>query len=117
MIKYKGYKVMPKEVEEILYEHPAVLEAGVVGIPDPNIGETIKAYVVLKPEYRDGKITEQDLIDWAKEKMAAYKYPRLVEILKTLPRTAVGKVFRRRLKEMEEEKQKKQGKVLKPIEE
>ncbi|MFX0027571.1 MAG: AMP-binding protein [Candidatus Hermodarchaeota archaeon] len=98
MIKYKGYKVMPREVEDKLYEHPAVLEVGVVPAPDPNIGETIKAYIVLKPEYKD-KITEQDIIDWAKDKMAGYKYPRNVEFLNVLPRTAVGKVFRRKLRE------------------
>ncbi|MHA1916053.1 MAG: AMP-binding protein [Promethearchaeota archaeon] len=98
MIKYKGYKVMPSEVEEKLYEHPAILEAGVVPAPDPNIGETIKAYVVLKPEYKD-KTTERDIIDWAKEKMAGYKYPRHVEFLNVLPRTAVGKIFRRKLRE------------------
>ena len=98
MIKYKGYKVMPREVEEKLYEHPAVLEAGVVPAPDPNIGETIKAYIVLKPEYRD-KVTEREIIDWSKEKMAAYKYPRIVEFLNVLPRTAVGKVFRRKLRD------------------
>ena len=101
MIKYKGYKVMPKEVEEKLYEHPAVLEVGVVSAPDPNIGETIKAYVVLKPEYKN-KITERDLIEWSKEKMAAYKYPRHIEFLNVLPRTTVGKVFRRKLRERNE---------------
>ena len=100
MIKYKGYKVMPREVEEKLYEHPAVLEAGVVPAPDPNIGETIKAYIVLKPEYRD-KVTEREIIDWSKEKMAAYKYPRIVEFLNVLPRTAVGKVFRRKLRDLD----------------
>jgi long-chain acyl-CoA synthetase len=103
MVKYKGYKVMPREVEEKLYEHPAILECGVVGIPDPNIGETIKAFCIIKKEY-EGKITEQEIIDWAKEKLAAYKYPRHVEFIKKLPRTAVGKVFRRKLREMEEKK-------------
>ncbi|MFX1476574.1 MAG: AMP-binding protein [Promethearchaeota archaeon] len=100
MIKYKGYKVMPREVEEKLYEHPAVLEVGVVPAPDPNIGETIKAYIVLKPEYKD-KITEREIIEWSKEKMAGYKYPRIVEFLNVLPRTAVGKVFRRKLRELD----------------
>jgi long-chain acyl-CoA synthetase len=114
MVKYKGYKVMPREVEEKLYEHPAILEAGVVGVPDPNIGETIKAFVVLKPEYT-GKITERDIIEWSKERLAAYKYPRKVEFIRMLPRTAVGKVFRRRLREMDEEKQKKQVQTVKPI--
>ncbi len=98
MIKYKGYKVMPKEVEEKLFEHPAVLEAGVVSAPDSIIGETIKAYITLKPEYK-GKISEQDIIEWAKEKMASYKYPRQVEFVTILPRTTVGKIFRRKLRE------------------
>jgi len=66
IIKYKGYKVMPKEIEEKLHEHPAVLEVGVVSAPDPNIGETIKAYIALKPDYQ-GKITEQEIIDWSKK--------------------------------------------------
>ncbi len=99
IIKYKGYKVMPREVEEKLYEHPAILEAGVVSAPDPNIGETIKAYVVLKPEYKDGKITERDILEWAKERLAGYKYPRKIEFLNVLPRTTVGKIFRRKLRE------------------
>jgi len=99
IIKYKGYKVMPREVEEKLYEHPAILEVGVVSAPDANIGETIKAYVVLKPEYKDGKITEREIIEWAKERLAAYKYPRQVEFINILPRTTVGKIFRRKLRE------------------
>ncbi len=101
MIKYKGYKVMPKEIEEKLYEHPAILEAGVVSAPDPTIGETIKAYIAIKPEYQ-GKITERDIIEWSKEKMASYKYPRLVEFVTVLPRTTVGKIFRRKLREKAE---------------
>ena len=99
IIKYKGYKVMPREVEEKLYEHPAILEVGVVSAPDENIGETIKAYVVLRPEYKEGKITEREIIDWAKERLAAYKYPRQIEFINILPRTAVGKIFRRKLRE------------------
>jgi long-chain acyl-CoA synthetase len=99
IIKYKGYKVMPYEVEEKLYEHPAIHEVGVVSAPDQNIGETIKAYVVLKPEYKDGKITKREIINWAKERLSAYKYPRQVEFINVLPRTAVGKIFRRKLRE------------------
>ena len=98
IIKYKGYKVMPREVEEKLFEHPAILEVGVVSAPDPNVGETIKAYVVLKPEYKD-KITERDIIEWSKEKLAGYKYPRQIEFINILPRTTVGKIFRRKLRE------------------
>lgn len=98
IIKYKGYKVMPKEVEEKLCEHPAILEVGVVSAPDPNIGETIKAYIALKPEYRE-KIFTHDIIEWSKGKMAAYKYPRQVEFVNILPRTSIGKIFRRKLRE------------------
>ncbi|MBY9019867.1 MAG: AMP-binding protein [Candidatus Lokiarchaeota archaeon] len=105
IIKYKGYKVMPREVEEKLFEHPAILEAGVVSAPDPNIGETIKAFVVLKPEYKNGNITEREIIDWAKERLAGYKYPRQVEFLNILPRTSVGKIFRRKLRERTVKKQ------------
>jgi long-chain acyl-CoA synthetase len=102
VIKYKGYKVMPEEVEQKLFEHPAVLEAAIVSAPNPNTGETIKAYIAIKPEYR-GKITEHDIIEWSKEKLAAYKYPRQVEFVNVLPRTAVGKIFRRKLRERAKE--------------
>ncbi len=102
MIKYKSYKVMPMEVEMKLMEHPAILEAGVVGVPDPNIGETIKAFVVLKEEYRDGSITDRDIIDWSKEKLAAYKYPRYVEFINSLPRTSLGKPDRIKLLKMQQ---------------
>ena len=95
---------MLKNVEEKLFEHPAIHEVGVMGIPDPNIGETIKAFVVLNKEFR-GKITEREIIEWAKERLAGYKYPRQVEFLKSLPRTTIGKIFRRKLREMELEKQ------------
>jgi long-chain acyl-CoA synthetase len=107
MVKYKGYKVMAREVEEKLVEHPAILEAGVVGAPDPNIGETVKAYVVIHEEYKD-KITKSEIIEWSKQKLAGYKYPRQVEFIAELPRTAVGKIFRRKLREMAVEKYKKE---------
>ncbi len=104
IIKYKGYKVMPKEVEEKLHEHPAVLEVGVVSAPDPNISETIKAYIALKPEYQ-GRVTEQEIIEWSKDKLAGYKYPRIIEFINVLPRTAVGKIFRRKLRERSEKEE------------
>ncbi len=100
MIKYKGHSVYPREIEDILYEHPAILECGVVGVPDPVKGEDILAHIVLKPEYR-GKVTEQEIINWAKENMAAYKYPRIVKIVRSLPKSAVGKVLRRVIREKE----------------
>ncbi len=98
IIKYKGYKVMPKEIEEKLCEHPSILEVGVVSAPDPSIGETIKAYIVIRPEYQ-GKVSEEDIIKWSKERMAPYKYPRKVKFVNILPRTSVGKIFRRKLRE------------------
>ncbi|MHA1265372.1 MAG: class I adenylate-forming enzyme family protein [Candidatus Helarchaeota archaeon] len=104
MIKYKGYRILPFEVEKTLYEHPAVLECAVIGIPRDDVGETIKAFIKLRPEYK-GKITEQEIIDWAKEEMAGYKWPRIVEFVETIPKTAVGKVFRRQLREKELKKQ------------
>jgi long-chain acyl-CoA synthetase len=100
IIKYKGYKVMPDDVENVLSRHPAILQCVVIGVPDPKVGETIKAFVVLKDEYK-GKVKEQEIIDWAKENMAGYKWPRKVEYIDVIPRTMVGKVFRRKLREME----------------
>ncbi|MHA1786384.1 MAG: AMP-binding protein [Candidatus Helarchaeota archaeon] len=104
-IKYKGYRILPAEVESSLYEHPAVLECGVIGIPDEIVGETIKAFIKLRPEFKD-KITEQEIIDWSKEKMAGYKWPRKVEFVPFIPKTAVGKVLRRKLLENELKKMK-----------
>jgi long-chain acyl-CoA synthetase len=100
IIKYKGYKVLPDEVEDKLYNHPAVLECAVIGVPDPEIGETIKAYVVIKEEYKE-KITPEELREWAKQNMAGYKWPRIIEFIDKIPRTAIGKVFRRELREKE----------------
>lgn len=100
MIKYKGYRILPFEVEDILYEHPDVAEAAVIGIPDDVVGETIKAFIRLKPESK-GKVTEEDIIDWAKENMAAYKYPREVEFVGNIPKSPVGKVLRRTFREQE----------------
>ena len=103
MIKYKGHSVFPREVEDLMYQHPAVLEVGVYGLKsdDPEIGELIKAAVALKPEYI-GKVTENDLIDWCKENVAWYKYPREITIVKELPKSLVGKVLRRVLREEDE---------------
>jgi long-chain acyl-CoA synthetase len=95
-----GYNIYPREVEEVLYEHPAVVEAAVVGVPDPYRGETVKAYVVLKEDYR-GKVTEKEIIEFCKERLAAYKVPKIVEFRDELPKSAVGKILRRVLKEEE----------------
>ncbi|MHA1791745.1 MAG: AMP-binding protein [Promethearchaeota archaeon] len=98
LIKYHGYSVFPKEVEELMYQNEAVLEVAVAGIPDPEAGELVKAYVVLKPEYKD-KVTEEDLLKWCKDKITKWKQPRLLEFKEELPKTMVGKVMRRLLKE------------------
>ncbi len=95
MINSSGYKVWPREVEDVLYTHPAVKEAAVVGVADPYRGETVKAYVVRRPGSRT---SEQELIDYCKSQMAAYKYPRIVEFLDDLPKSVTGKILRRELR-------------------
>jgi len=97
MIIVSGYKVWPRDVEDVLYQHPAVREAAVVGIPDSYRGETVKAYVALKSGF-EGKVTPDELIDFCKQRMANYKYPRYVEILDELPKTTTGKYLRRELR-------------------
>ena len=94
MIVASGFKVWPREVEEVLYLHPAVREAAVVGMPDPYRGETIKAVVSLKPGH---EATPEAIKAFARERMAAYKYPRFVEIVDDLPKTTSGKIMRRLL--------------------
>jgi long-chain acyl-CoA synthetase len=94
MIIASGFKVWPREVEEVLYQHPAVREAAVVGIPDPYRGETIKAVISLKPGQQ---VTAEEIRAFARERMAAYKYPRVVEIMEDLPKTTSGKIMRRLL--------------------
>ena len=98
LIKYKGHSVYPAEIEAYMMEHESIMDAAVIGIPDEVAGENIKAYVVIKDEFK-GKITEQDIIDWMKEQVAAYKYPRIVEFIPEMPKSAVGKVLHRMLRE------------------
>jgi long-chain acyl-CoA synthetase len=100
MIKYKGHSVFPREVEDIMYMNEAINEVGVVGVPDPEAGENIKAYVSLKPEYV-GKVSAEDLKKWCQENIASYKYPRIIEIIPELPKTLVGKILRRELRTKE----------------
>jgi len=98
MIIAGGYNIYPREIEEVLYEHPDVLEAVAAGVPDPYRGETVKAYIVLK----DGSsVTEEEMNQFARKYLAAYKAPRLYEFRKELPKTAVGKILRRMLVEEE----------------
>jgi long-chain acyl-CoA synthetase len=95
MIIRGGFNVYPREIEEILYGHPAVLEAAVIGVKHESHGEEVKAVLALKPGH---KATAEDIISYCKEKLAAYKYPRLVEFRESLPKTATGKILKRELR-------------------
>lgn len=104
MINASGYKVLPREVEEVLFTHPAVFEAVVAGVPDPYRGETVKAYVVPKP---GAQPSEAEIIAYCREHLAPYKVPRQVEFRSELPKSAIGKVLRRVL--VDEERQRQAG--------
>ncbi|MCZ2112396.1 MAG: long-chain fatty acid--CoA ligase [Anaerolineae bacterium] len=88
-----GYNIYPREVEEVLATHPAVMEVSVAGVPDAKRGETVKAWIVKRPGF--DQVTEEDIIEWSKGELAKYKYPRLVEFRDELPKTTVGKVLKR----------------------
>ena len=103
MIKYKGHGVYPLEVEDLLYHNKVILEAGVIGVPDPEVGENIKAFIVLKDEYK-GKVTSEDIIEWSKKNMGYDKYPRIIEFIDEIPKTTVGKVYHLELRKMEKER-------------
>ena len=94
MIIRGGYNVYPREIEEVLLTHPAVSLAAVIGVRHESHGEEIKAFVILKPGQ---SATPEEIVEWGKEQMAAYKYPRIVEIVETLPMTATGKILKREL--------------------
>jgi long-chain acyl-CoA synthetase len=98
MIIAGGFNIYPREIEEVLYEHPDILEVVAAGIPDPYRGETVKVYIVLK---EGASVTEEELNKFARKSLAAYKAPRLYEFRKELPKTAVGKILRRNLVEEE----------------
>lgn len=98
-----GYNIYPREVEEVLYEHEAIQEAVVVGVPDPYRGETVKAFIVLKEGHQ---VTEEELNTYCREQLAAFKVPRKYEFRDELPKTIVGKILKRQLLEEEFEKQK-----------
>ena len=98
LIVASGYNVAPVEIEEVLYKHPAVAEVAVIGIPDEYRGESIKAYVSLKPDAGEGMVVD-DLISHCKEHLATFKVPRQIELRDTLPKSAVGKILRRVLRD------------------
>ncbi|MFC4664228.1 long-chain-fatty-acid--CoA ligase [Oceanobacillus aidingensis] len=104
MIIAGGFNIYPREIEEVLYEHEAIQEAVAAGIPDPYRGETVKAYIVLK---EGAALTEEELNEYARKHLASYKVPRIYEFRDELPKTAVGKILRRKL--IDEEKQKQEA--------
>ncbi len=103
MINASGYKVWPTEVESLMYQHPAVQEACIIGTKDAHRGETVKAVIVPRSEWR-GRIEAQAIIDWCREHMAAYKVPRLIEFVDALPKSGSGKIMWRELQERENAK-------------
>ena len=103
MINCSGYKVWPAEVEAMLYANPAIQEACVIGARDAYRGETVKALVVLRPEWK-GRISEGEVTEWARGRMAAFKVPRIVQFVEELPKTATGKILWRKLQEEEQRK-------------
>ena len=96
LINASGYKVWPNEVEEVLFEHPKIHEAAVIGIPDETRGETVKAFVVMEPGQT---ATVDEIRAFCKEKMAVYKVPTHIDFVEDLPKTQVGKILRRELRE------------------
>jgi long-chain acyl-CoA synthetase len=97
MIKRKGHAVFPREVEDLIYMHEAVNEVGVIGVPDPESGQEIKAFISLKPEYH-GKISKSDLEEWCQKNISPFKYPRMIEVVPELPKSVIGKILRRELR-------------------
>jgi long-chain acyl-CoA synthetase len=93
-----GENVYPKEIENILHMHPEVLEAGVIGIPDPVYGEAVKAFIVLKTP---GAVREEELMQFCKENLPSFKRPKVIQLLEALPKSAIGKILRRELRNME----------------
>jgi len=98
MIKYKGYSVYAHEIEEVLYNHPKIKEAAVIGIPDPEVGERVKAIVVPEIDYR-GKLTEEEVIDYCEKNLAHYKVPKIIEFRGEVPKTDAFKVDHKKLRE------------------
>ncbi len=105
VIKHKGYRVAPSEVEAVLQEHPAVIAASVVGVPDEKVGERIKAFVVLKEDIKG--ISSYELIKWCRKRLASYKVPQYIEFRDVLPKSKVGKVLRKELRAGERRKREK----------
>jgi long-chain acyl-CoA synthetase len=100
-----GYNIYPREVDEVLFSHPKILEACAVGVPDPYRGETVKAFIVLRP---GESATQEEIVAYCKENMAVYKVPKIIEFRQSLPKSTVGKILRKELKAEEFERRRKQ---------
>ena len=96
MIVASGFKVWPREVEDVLYGHPAIYEAAVIGVADTYRGETVKAVVSLRPGMT---VADGELAAFCRERLAAYKVPRLIDVVAALPKTQTGKILRRALRD------------------
>jgi 2-aminobenzoate-CoA ligase len=101
LIKSSGYRIGPEEVEDALLKHPAVADAGVIGVPDPIRGQNVKAFIILKPGQNPTEELKQKIIDSCREQIAIYKLPRIIEFVTELPRTLQGKLLRRVLRDKE----------------
>jgi long-chain acyl-CoA synthetase len=108
IIKHRGYRVSASEVEAVLQDHPTVINACVIGVPDEKVGERIKAIVVLKEDARG--VGGVELIKWCRERLASYKVPGYVEFRDMLPKSKVGKLLRREVRDEERRKTKKEEK-------
>jgi long-chain acyl-CoA synthetase len=97
LIKYKGLRIFAREVEEVLKNHPSIKEAGVVGVRDPVVGQNVKAVIVLESDAR-GRITEHEIQEYCKDKMAHYKIPKIIDFVGEIPKTDIGKVSRREIR-------------------
>jgi 2-aminobenzoate-CoA ligase len=101
LIKSSGYRIGPGEIEDALVRHPAVKDAGVIGVPDPIRGENVKAFISLNENYIFDEDLHQEILSFLRDKIAIYKLPRVFEVLKEIPRTPAGKIVRRTLHEIE----------------
>jgi long-chain acyl-CoA synthetase len=108
MIIASGYNIYPVEIDGVLADHPKVLEACAIGVPDSYRGETLKVYVVPKPGMT---LTADEIIAFCKERLAAYKVPKNIEFIDALPKSAVGKILRREVREMDKKKRESGGKA------
>mmetsp|Transcript_11379 Transcript_11379/g.13761 ORF Transcript_11379/g.13761 Transcript_11379/m.13761 type:complete len:104 (+) Transcript_11379:3-314(+) len=96
MVIRGGYNVYSREVEEVLYKYTSIAEAAVIGVPDPKLGEEVKAVVALRPGKQTAKVS--DIIDFCKKNLASYKYPRQIQIVDALPKGPTGKILKRELR-------------------